>query len=65
MQPTTRTARQRNQLISNILATAARNGYPVVLAAWLDKPVRIYDPVTDHPKYITIRLLLAHDVRCD
>lgn len=57
--------RQRHQLIANVLAVAADRGLPVVIAAALDRLVRVYDPATDHPVLVPLRALRADHVRCD
>lgn len=60
-----RTLQQRQQLIANVLATAAANGRPLVLANALDTPVRIRDRDTDCPRYVRLRDVRHDDVRCD
>lgn len=64
MQPTNARDRRRDQLIKNILATAAVHGKPLHLASALDTPIRVYHPDTDQPCYVPMRAVTASTVRC-
>jgi hypothetical protein len=61
----TPTEKRRDQLIRNVLATAAARGMCVTLAACLDKPLRIRDRETDYPVNVRLRDVVRDDVRCD
>ena len=56
---------RRDRLIRNILALAARKGLPLDIAVALQRPVRVYDPMTDLPVYVALRDVRADHVRCD
>jgi hypothetical protein len=55
----------RQQLIANILNLAVDSGKPCIIAAQLDRPIRVCDPETDHPTYVRLRDITSQHVRCD
>ena len=61
----TPTEKRRDQLIRNVLATAAARGLCVTLAACLDLNVRIRDRESDYPTTVRLRDVVRDDVRCD
>ena len=61
----TTTTRQRQQLIANVLQHAATSGHLVVLAAAMDKLLRVYDPETDLVRTVRLRDVTAVHVRAE
>jgi hypothetical protein len=61
----TTTQRQRQQLIANVLQHATTSGHLVVLAAAMDKLIRVYDPETDLVRTVRLRDVTAVHVRAD